>query len=144
MAYQQVIRSNGYSIGFGGSGKAEFPLSKSFNLTLTTGYINYYTKDGFKDALERINYKTYFGYIPVKSGGKLFLSESFYADAEIGVLFGTNNNSGNSFIYAPGLSVSFPVSDNHDIDFGARYEGWSQSGGNIGQVAFRIAYKFGL
>jgi len=136
--------SNNYSIGFGGSGKAELPVSSAFNFTITAGYINYYTKGGAKTIREFFGASTYDGFIPVKAGGKYFFSPNFYGEAEVGARFGTNNNSGTAFIYAPGLGVSFPVSDKHDIDFGARYEGWSQDGGNIGQVAFRIAYKFGL
>ena len=34
--------ANGTTIGFGGSGKAELPVSSVFNFTLTAGYISYY------------------------------------------------------------------------------------------------------
>ncbi len=141
---------NYYSIGFGGAGKLELPVSNSFNFTFTTGYMTYYTKKQVKayremfSALFNRSYSANDGFIPVKAGGKYYFVPNFYGEAEIGVLFGINNNSGNSFIYAPGFGVSYPVADGRDIDFGVRYEGWSQSGGNTGQVAFRIAYKFGL
>jgi len=133
-----------YTIGFGGSGKAELPLSSNLNFTFTAGYITYYYESPIKKILEAYKSDTYAGFVPVKAGGKYFFSKNVYGEAEIGALIGTNNNSGTSFIYAPGLGVSYPVSAKHDIDFGARYEGWSKDGGNVGQVAFRIAYKFGL
>jgi len=132
------------SFGFGGSGKAELPVSPDFNFTITAGYISYYYKSFAKAGLESLGWDTYLGFVPIKVGGKYFFSRNFYGEAEVGARIGTNYNSGTAFIYAPGLGVSYPVSNKHDIDFGARYEGWSKDGGNIGQVAFRIAYKFGL
>lgn len=135
---------NAYSVGFGGNGKVEIPVASAFNFTVTAGYTSFYAKDAYKTFLKNVGADTYNGYIPVKAGGKFFFGENFYGEAELGARFGTNNSTGTAFIYAPGLGFSFPVSDKHDIDFGARYEGWSQDGGNIGQVAFRFAYKFGL
>jgi hypothetical protein len=142
--------NNFYSIGFGGAGKLELPVSSSFNFTFTTGYMTYYTKDEVYAA--RQAYSMLFnrkiskndGFIPVKAGGKYYLVPNFYAEAEVGVNFGVNNNSGNSFIYAPGFGLSYPVADGRDLDVGVRYEGWSQSGGNNGQIALRLAYKFGI
>ncbi|WP_345948635.1 MULTISPECIES: hypothetical protein [unclassified Mucilaginibacter] len=136
--------ANGTSIGFGGSGKAEIPVASAFNFTVTAGYISYYYEKPYKDALKALGADTYLGFVPVKVGGKYFFSPNVYGEAEVGARIGTNMSTGTAFLYAPGLGVSFPVSDKHDIDFGARYEGWSKDGGNIGQVAFRIAYKFGL
>jgi hypothetical protein len=136
--------ARGTSIGFGGSGKAEMPVSSAFNFTVTAGYISYYYDKEVKDFYKAIGVDTYLGFVPLKVGGKYFFSPNVYGEAEVGARIGTNMSTGTAFIYAPGLGVSFPVSDKHDIDFGARYEGWSQDGGNIGQVAFRIAYKFGL
>jgi hypothetical protein len=136
--------AKGYTIGFGGSGKAELPLSSKFNATLTAGYITYYFESLVKPGLRTFGLDTYAGFVPVKAGGKYFFSKNVYGEAEIGARISTNNNYGTAFIYAPGLGVSYPVSAKHDIDFGARYEGWSKDGYNNGQVAFRIAYKFGL
>ncbi len=136
--------AKGTTIGFGGNGKAEFPLSSNFNFTLTAGYISYYFKESLKKSLKAVGLNTYMGYIPVKAGGKYYFSQNIYGEVEVGARFSTNDNGGTAFIYAPGLGVSYPVSKKHDIDFGARYESWSQGGGNIGQVALRIAYKFGL
>lgn len=136
--------SEGYSIGFGGSGKAEIPVVQAFNFTLTAGYINYYFKKPYSDIAKAAGTDAFVGYVPLKAGGKYFFSSNFYGEAELGALIGTNHDSRTSFVYSPGLGVSFPVSDKHDIDFGARYESWSLEGGNTSQVAFRIAYKFGL
>jgi len=136
--------SDGITIGFGGSGKAEIPVSPAFNFTVTAGYTTYYYDKMQKAGAEFFGFDTYQGYVPLKAGGKYFFSPNVYGEAEIGAAIGTNNNAGTAFIYAPGLGVSYPVSSKHDIDFGVRYEGWSQNGANIGQVAFRLAYKFGL
>lgn len=136
--------SNAYSIGFGGNGKAEIPVASGVNFTLTAGYTSFYAKDANKNVRKALGIDTYDGFIPVKAGGKFFFGENFYGEAELGARFGTNNSTGTAFIYAPGLGFSFPVSDKNDIDFGARYEGWSQDGGNVGLVGFRLAYKFGL
>jgi hypothetical protein len=135
---------NAYTIGFGGSGKAEIPVSSAFNFTMTAGYTTYYYEKPIKDLAKAFGADTYQGYVPLKVGGKYFFSPNVYGEAEIGAAIGTNNSAGTAFAYAPGLGLSYPVSDKHDIDFGVRYEGWSQDGGNVGQVAFRIAYKFGL
>lgn len=136
--------ADGTTIGFGGSGKAELPVSSDFNFTLTAGYISYYFEEPVKRSLKTFGYDTYMGYIPVKAGGKYYFSRSVYSEVEVGARFSTNNSGGTAFIYAPGLGVSYPGGNKRDIDFGIRYEGWSQDGDNIGQVAFRIAYKFGL
>ncbi|UEG54211.1 hypothetical protein LLH06_04410 [Mucilaginibacter daejeonensis] len=132
-----------YTIGIGGAGKYDLPVSSSFSFSFTAGYMSYSRKK-YNISFYNFQRTGADGYIPAKAGGKYYFIPNFYGEAEIGVLFGINHNTGNSFIYAPGLGTSFPVSAKHDIDIGARYEGWSQSGGNTGQVAFRIAYKFGL
>lgn len=126
-----------YSIGFGGSGKMEIPLGLAFNATVTAGFINFYPKDiasNFTDDL---------GYIPLKAGGKYYFgNKSYYIEGELGASIGTNEGANTLFAYAPGLGVSYPVSDRGAIDAGARYEGWTRDGGSLNQVAFRIAYKF--
>jgi opacity protein-like surface antigen len=135
---------NGYSIGFGGNGKAEIPVASAFNFTITAGYTSFYYDKEVKDFFKSIGEPTYQGFVPVKVGGKFFFSPNVYGEAEVGAAIATNNGGGTAFAYAPGLGLSYPVSDKHDIDFGVRYEGWSKDGTNLGQVGFRIAYKFGL
>ncbi|MBS7564412.1 hypothetical protein KHS38_08330 [Mucilaginibacter sp. Bleaf8] len=136
--------ADGYSIGFGGNGKVEIPVAPAFNFTLTAGYISYYYKDEIKQLAKYFGEDTYTGFVPLKAGGKYYFSPNFYGEGELGALIGTNNNAGTSFVYSPGIGVSFPVTNKNDIDFGVRYEGWSQDGSTASQVAFRIAYKFGL
>lgn len=133
-----------HTVGFGGSGKVELPLSSNLNFTLTAGYITYYFDSRIKQGLKTFGLDTYAGYVPIKAGGKYFFSKNVYGEAEVGARISTNNNYGTALIYAPGIGVSYPVSAKHDIDFGARYEGWAKDGYNNGQLAFRIAYKFGL
>ncbi|MVN90869.1 hypothetical protein [Mucilaginibacter aquatilis] len=132
-----------HSIGFGGAGKAELPLSSNFFFTVTAGYISYYYDKPVRDAIKAVGGDTYLGFVPLKAGGKYYFSPNFYGEGEIGARIGTNKGTGTAFVYAPGLGFSFPVSNGHDIDFGARFEGWTVDA-NAQQFVFRIAYKFGL
>lgn len=126
-----------YTIGFGGSGKMEIPLGSAFNATVTAGFINFYAKEEFSSIVKDA------GYIPLKAGGKYYFgNNNYYVEGELGASISTTEGGGTAFAYAPGLGVSYPVSDRGAIDAGARYEGWSKDGGSINQVAFRIAYKF--
>lgn len=135
-----------YSIGFGGAGKFEAGVSKNFGITVTAGYTNFYIKKDIKDVLEAAGFDTDpAGFIPVKAGGKYYFgaTQNFYAEGEVGAAIGTQKGSEASFIYAPGIGISFPVSNKSAIDAGARYESWVNDG-SFNQIGIRIAYKFGL
>ncbi len=125
-----------FSIGFGGSLKVEVPVTREFYLTATAGYKTFYLKEGSKDL--KINK----GYVPLKAGGKYYLSPLLYAEGEVGVSIGTNKNAGSALAWAPGVGVSLPFTKDGYIDAGLRYERWARDGGNIEQVGVRIAYKF--
>ena len=124
-----------YSFAIGGTLKAEKPLAQSLFGTLSAGYTSLSVKEEFKDFLDA------FGAIPVKAGAKYFFSPNFYGAGEIGAAFGTQKGSETSFILAPGVGISYPVSDKNDIDAGVRYENWSNNG-SIGQIGFHVALKF--
>lgn len=132
-----------HSIGFGGSGKAELPVSAAFDITLTAGYISYYYDQPYKNALKATGGDTYLGFVPLKVGGKYYFSRNVYGEGEIGARIGTNKSTGTAFIYAPGLGLSYPVGNKHDLDFGVRFEGWTEDS-NVQQFVFRLAYKFGM
>lgn len=135
-----------YSIGFGGAGKFEAGVSKSFGITVTAGYTSFYYKKDIKDALEALGADTKpVGFIPVKAGGKYYFgaSQNLYAEAEVGAAIGTQKGSETSFIYSPGVGISFPVSNKSAFDAGVRYESWMNDG-SFNQIGVRIAYKFGL
>lgn len=126
-----------YSLIIGGSGKVEVPVATSFFATGSAGYLNFSPKKEFKDlGLDSE------GFIPVKVGGKYFFTPNIYGAGEIGIVFGTGEDSGSAFAWTPGIGMSYPVSDKNDIDFGVRYESWSDDGVSIDQIAFRVALKF--
>lgn len=86
-------------------------------------------------------------YIPVKVGGKYFITENFYGSAELGLTLtktytvtgfsGTTPTygfaNGTSFTYAPGIGVQFG-----SFDLSARYEGLD-GGGFLG---LRLGFDF--
>jgi opacity protein-like surface antigen len=126
-----------YKLIIGGSAKVEVPVATSFFATGSAGYINFSPKKEYKDlGLESE------GFIPVKAGGKYFFTPNVYGAGELGVVFGTGDEGGTAFAWTPGVGISYPVSDKNDIDFDVRYEGWSDDGASINQIAFRIALKF--
>lgn len=125
--------------GYGGSLQYQHPVAANLLITGSAGYTNFQSKDfGFG--------KENAGFIPVKAGARYIFAENFFVGAELGASFATKSGSGNStaFVYAPGVGVDFPVSDTGSIELGARYEGWSYSGGTNGFLGLRLAYNFGL
>ncbi|WP_449440518.1 hypothetical protein [Pedobacter steynii] len=66
--------------------------------------------------------------------------QRLYGLGELGAAFGVTNGSGTSFLYSPALGYSW----SNGLDLGVKYEGLSKGGGNLGQVALRIAYGFKL
>lgn len=125
-----------FTIGFGGSGKVEIPLTRYLYGTATAGFITYYLKPEVKDL--SINKS----YIPLKAGAKYYFGGYFYGEGELGASIGANKNAGTSFAWAPGAGVSFPITKDGYLDAGIRYEKWARQGGDINQVGFRVAYKF--
>lgn len=145
-----------YGVGFGGSGKMEIPATKAFFITVTAGYTSFYLKDNIKSTLKAFGFAVKpAGYVPLKAGGKFYISPLFYVEGEIGASIGVQrstlgattllNNTlsghGAAFAYAPGIGVSVPLLGKSAIDAGIRYEGWSQNG-QLNQAALRVAYKF--
>ncbi|WP_199140807.1 hypothetical protein [Pedobacter sp. ASV12] len=130
--------STGYSLGYGGSLQYEHTVAKSFNLTGSAGYISMSPKKEWKD----LGFKNQ-GTIPVKVGGKYYFGGNFYGVAELGAAFSTETGGSTAFAYSPGLGASFSVADKSSLDFGVRYEGWSNNG-TASFVGLRLAYAFGL
>jgi hypothetical protein len=128
-----------YSIGFGGAGKFERSVSKSFAVTVTAGYTSLYYKKDVIDADPQ-------GFIPVKAGGKYYFgaAQNIYLEGEVGASIGTGDGAETVFAYAPGVGISFPVSNKSAIDAGIRYESWNYDVKALNQVGIRVAYKFGL
>lgn len=131
-----------YKPGFGGSIQFQTPIAKQLNFTASAGYLHFKGKDFYFNGIGRASFGS-FGVIPVKAGIKYFLLENLYAGAEIGAAFATGSGSGTSFLYTPNIGVEFPVSDHGSIDFGARYESWSNDG-TARFFGLRLAYNFGF
>lgn len=128
--------------GFGGSLQYQHPVAANLLLTGSAGYTTFQGKDIEFEGLtiEGGN----FGTIPVKAGARYYFGENFFAGAELGAGFSTEEDGSTAFIYSPGIGVDFPVSDKGSIELGARYEAWSYDGGTNGFIGLRLAYNFGL
>lgn len=135
--YQISGASNAY---FGATARLQYGLSKSFALTLTSGYYDFIGN----------SYHASMGMVPVKLGFKAFVSHGFYFSGEAGVGFETQNadvykNLDNGIpkstklILAPGLGYA-----TKSWDFGLRFESFTGQNYNYGLVGLRVAYGFGL
>lgn len=127
----------------GGSLQYEHPVAKSFNITLSGGYLSNMLTGDTKKLFEAAGEKTSYGFVPVKAGGKYYFGGNFYGAAELGAAFSTTSGVGTAFTYAPGLGASFSIADKSSLDFGVRYESWSNKG-TSSFIGLRAAYAFGL
>lgn len=128
--------------GFGGSLQYQHPVAANLLLTGSAGYTS------FKFKEETVGGVTFgggsFGTIPVKAGARYYFGENFFAGAELGAGFSTEDNGSTAFIYSPGIGVDFPVSDKGSVELGARYEAWSANSTTNGFIGLRAAFNFGL
>ncbi|HEY2580674.1 MAG TPA: hypothetical protein VGI43_02655 [Mucilaginibacter sp.] len=130
----------------GASLKFEVPVSKSpFSIVITSGISSFLVKYDYTGILDNASY------IPVEAGGKYYFSKIGYFEADFGVSNNINTNytaAKTAFIYSPVIGLSAPTNKpnkhKHTIDIGVRYEGRVESGGTVGQLALRIAYRFPL
>jgi len=142
-----------YGSVIGASVKYEAPIASSrFYWTLTGGITDYLVKLTYLGAANPAFYA------PVDAGGRYYFSKLGYLEVDFGV--SNNINSKNNpiylngvvvnapktaFIYSPIIGFSAPVyKKKTKIDVGLRYEGRVESGGTVGQIAARLAYRFGL
>lgn len=142
---------NAFSFILGGTAKLEIPVNKSnFDVTFTTGYINYfgksvnfsyYTPSGSYGYSYKVDDS---GFIPIKIGGKYYANKNVYLEGEVGIVTNVNSSSDNTaFAFAPGIGVSMPIHRSKNaFDLGFRYEGWSKDGTVVNQLVLRLAYKF--
>lgn len=127
-----IPTEDAYNIAIGGDLRLQKDFYSNVSGLLSLGYTNFSVKDELGGGS--------IGFIPLKAGVKIFPTERFYFSGELGAAFGTDDGQGTAFVYAPGIGLGF----NNGLDLGLRYEGFSQNGGSIGQVALRIAYGFNL
>src|SRR5260370_15565756 len=125
----------------GGTARLQYDASKSFAITLTSGYYNMFGKNvsvvtpgGVVTAKA-----SDLGIVPVKAGIKAFLAPSFYFGAEAGAGFETISGGSTKLILSPGIGYA---SKSWDVDL--RYENFSGQSNNYGLVGLRIAYGFAL
>lgn len=135
------------SVGTGASLKAEFPISNEFLLTLNAGVINFF---GRKNQLLSIRDLTY---APLKAGLKYQLSETFYAEGQLGAAMPLNDGQKTLFAWSPGIGNLFNLPGRNMLDLGIRYEGWTGKNESLtflnrsntkGFIGIRFAYVFGL
>jgi len=118
----------------GGTARLQYGITKSFALTLTSGYYNFIpTKNPVTDQ----DYKD-IQVVPVKIGFKEFFAPNIYFGAETGVGFVTTTGV-SKFIWTPALGYA-----TKNLDIGIRYEHFSGQDLNFGVVGLRIAYGFAL
>jgi len=130
-----------YGTVIGASAKFERPVAAGpFSFTLTVGITDYLVK---LDNIIPVDNATY---VPLEVGGKYYFSKIAYFEGDLGASLNVNSNYSSSraaFIYAPIIGVSAPTNKHKaTIDIGLRYEGRVESGGTIGQIAARVAYRF--
>lgn len=128
-----------YTFNLGGDVRLQYDFSKTYSLTLTTGFNNLFVEDN----------GTNLSYIPVKVGYKSFIFKNeFYIMGEIGGAFSvTKEYSNNSLLFSPAIGYAtkyvdisvryeflkdFPVIKDNAVDDG------------LGQIMVRLAYGFDL
>lgn len=122
----------GYSFAIGGDVRLQQDFTSNISGLLSVGYNSFSLKSPLTGSVD---------VIPVKVGAKFFVAESVYVSAELGAGFSTNKGGSTSFLYAPGVGYGW----DNGLDIGLRYEGASyKGGGNLDQVALRLAYGFRL
>ena len=121
-----------YNFVLGGSAKLEVPTITDTYLTITAGYTAFFIKGSLKSngAPSTSNF------VPLKAGVKIY-TDNFFFEPQAGIVWSTEHDGGHAFAWSPGIGYSL----NNGLEFGARYEGWT-NGGTIGQISARIAYRF--
>jgi hypothetical protein len=127
-----------YNVGFGGSGKAEVPITPNLSLSVTAGYINFYYK---RSLVGNSQSQDPAGYVPIKAGAKYFLGQYVYVEGEAGTAIETNYSKRNLFAFALGPGFVISTGKHTAVDFGFRYENWGN--GRLRQTALRVAYRLG-
>lgn len=117
----------------GGSLKYDHPIADQLFLTGSAGYTRFLYKREIKDFFG----KSGAGFIPVKAGIKYYFDDAFFAEGQLGAVFGTESGAGTAFAYSPGVGYSFAGG----LEAGVRYEAWSKNG-TTSQVALRVAFRF--
>jgi len=136
------IASNSFNSVEGLTIKVEFPFAGARTyFTATTGITVFNLKSTYATRQSA-------HYVPLELGIKQFLYKGIYVEGDVGESFNINSNYmgyESGFMYSPAIGFSLPLKQAYQfIDFNLKYEGRLEQGGSINQIAFGIAYKFGL
>ena len=119
----------------GGDLRLQKSLGSSVSGIITTGYTHFAKKD-----LDNSNVTVgSVGFIPLKAGVKIFPTQNFYVNAEVGAGFGATDGVGTSFVYSPAIGLAFKSG----WDISVKYEEFTKYD-YTKQVALRLAYGFSL
>ncbi|MBC6109827.1 hypothetical protein ACFOG5_08390 [Pedobacter fastidiosus] len=133
--------------GIGASLKADLPVSGNLAITFNGGYMNFFGKRNQIMSIQDLTY------VPLKAGLKYQLSESFYAEGQLGAALALDNGQRTLFVWSPGIGNLFRLSGKNKLDLGIRYEVWTGKNDNLiilntssskGFVGIRFAYVFDL
>lgn len=130
-----------YSLGVGATVQANYQLNPKIDLTLNTGYLNYFGK---KIGATNVNYGN-LGVIPVLAGARYWLTENIYGAAQLGISFwsingtasATNASSENNFTWSP--AIGYRVSK---FDISLKYNSINASESSLNSLGLRAAYNF--
>ncbi|WP_461788115.1 hypothetical protein [Pedobacter sp.] len=134
-------------IGFGASLKTEFNISDRYAITASGAYNLFITKNILGYRIENINA------VPVKLGFKRYASPDFYLEGQAGAAFRVGSSSGTSFVWSPGFGTLIKTSGSGKLDFGLRYESWSNASygssaivktTSFNFIGLKLGYIFGL
>lgn len=134
-----------YNTGFGGSLKYEYRAGQDFFLSISAGYVTFPLNNSYKQALQQAgNPRSSMSFLPLKIGGKGYISKGFFLEGQLGNAFPINvdrlaSSSASDFTFSSGTGYTF----DNGLELGFRYEGWFTST-LFSQYVFRFAYRFKL
>ncbi|MEJ7609984.1 MAG: outer membrane beta-barrel protein [Ferruginibacter sp.] len=134
--------------GIGGSVQGDYNVDPSLAITLNAGYISFSGKD-VTINVAGVNFTTKYpntGLVPVLAGIQYKFTPQFFASAQLGIAFSTEEDGGSNFTYAPGIGYKFTP----NFDALLKYTGYSvkssgTSGGSasaLNTIGLRVAYTF--
>ncbi len=126
-----------YTIGVGASAKLELPVSNKLCITGTAGYDAFFYKGNLYQSSLTPSAAIF---VPLKAGAKYYFNQGIYVEGELGTAIETNYLKQDLFAFSLGPGFIIPVNEAHGIDFGLRYENWSNH--QVKQTALRFAYRF--
>lgn len=123
-----------YKNGLGGNIMLAYSIQEEAYITLSGGYLHFGGKD-YEDeylAYSIDDWKS----IPVRLGGKYFVTPNFFLKAETGAVFFLEPGSGTSLILSPGAGVRLK-----GFELAAKLETWTD-GGTVSLAGLNLSYFF--